>query len=198
MPWKRKTQQLRREQSLKRTQIVEPHAPIPAMMSTLRETFPPRSPSNLHTRECFALLFGVEVTPTIEDGVGSHILPVYAWTECIIFDILSPTIEDISQVMILNPMECLFSEDTARGVRDSHMIRPWHCPMSITEKQPPGLAKESRCTASCTSYEMQEEILEWSGTRNVIKPSSTYGTSTRRMKRMVSQHQTMEEAICAM
>ena len=67
--------------------------------SMLRETSPQRSPSNLRTRECFALLFGVEVTPTIEDGVGSHILPT--------FDILSPTIEDISQVMILNPMECL-------------------------------------------------------------------------------------------
>ena len=74
----------------------------------LRETSPQRSPSNLHTRDRFALLFGVEVIPTIEDGVGSHILPVYTWTECIIFDILSPTIEDISQVMILNPMECLF------------------------------------------------------------------------------------------
>ena len=75
--------------------------------STSRETSPPRSPSNLHTRECFALLFGVEVTPTVEDGVRSHILPAYAWTKHIIFDILSPTIEDISQVMILNPMECL-------------------------------------------------------------------------------------------
>ena len=75
--------------------------------STLRKMSHPRSPSNLHTRECFALLFGVELTPTIEDGVGSHILPAYTWTQCIIFDILSPTIEDISQVMILNPMECL-------------------------------------------------------------------------------------------
>ena len=37
--------------------------------STSRETSPQRSSSNLHTRECFALLFGVEVTPTIEDGV---------------------------------------------------------------------------------------------------------------------------------
>ena len=64
--------------------------------STSREMSPQRSPSNLRTRECFALLFGVEVAPTIEDGVGSHILPAYAWTEHIIFDILSPTIEDIS------------------------------------------------------------------------------------------------------
>ena len=69
--------------------------------STSRETSPQRSLSNLHTRERFALLFGVE------DGVGSHILPAYAWSERIIFDMLSPTIEDISQVVILNPMECL-------------------------------------------------------------------------------------------
>ena len=75
--------------------------------STSRETSPQKSPSNLCTRECFALLFGVEVAPTIGDGVGSHILPTYAWTKCIIFDILSPTIEDISQVMILNPMKYL-------------------------------------------------------------------------------------------
>ena len=75
--------------------------------STSGETSPQRSPSNLHTKERFALLFGVEVAPTIEDGVGSHILPTYTWTKRIIFDILSPTIEDISQVMILNSMECL-------------------------------------------------------------------------------------------
>ena len=75
--------------------------------STSREMSPQRSLSNLRTRECFALLFGVEVTPTIEDRVRSHILPTYMWTECIIFDILSPTIEDNSQVVILNPMECL-------------------------------------------------------------------------------------------
>ena len=75
--------------------------------STSRETSPQRSPSNLCTREHFTLLFGIEVTPTIEDSIGSHILPTYAWSECIIFDMLSPTIEDISQVMILNPMECL-------------------------------------------------------------------------------------------
>ena len=75
--------------------------------SMSREMSPQRSLSNLRTREHFALLFGVEVTPTIEDEVRSHILPTYTCTECIIFDILSPTIEDISQVVILNPMECL-------------------------------------------------------------------------------------------
>ena len=84
--------------------------------SMLRETSPQRSLSNLHTRECFALLFGVEVTPTVEDGVGSHILPTYTWTKHIIFDILSPTIEDTSQVVILNPMVCLvFRGPRSRG-----------------------------------------------------------------------------------
>ena len=75
--------------------------------STSRETSPQQSRSNLCTREHFALLFGVEVTPTIEDGIGSHILPAYMWSERIIFDMLSHTIEDISPVVILNPMECL-------------------------------------------------------------------------------------------
>ena len=75
--------------------------------STSREMSPQRSLSNLHTRERFALLFGIEVTPTVEDGIGSHILPTYTWSERIIFNMLSPTIEDISQVVILNPMECL-------------------------------------------------------------------------------------------
>ena len=84
--------------------------------STSRETSPQRNPSNLCTREHFTLLFGVEVPPTVEDGVRSHILPTYTWTEHIIFDILSPTIEDISQVMILNPMERLvFQGCRSRG-----------------------------------------------------------------------------------
>ena len=55
--------------------------------STSREMSPQRSPSNLCTREHFALLFGVEVTPTIEDGVSSHILPAYTWTEHISGDL---------------------------------------------------------------------------------------------------------------
>ena len=99
---------LQREQRLKRMQIVEPHAPITATTRAHQGRHPPQqSPSNLCTRERFALLCGIEVAPTIEDGVGSHILPAYVWSECIIFDMLSPTIEDISQVVILNPMECL-------------------------------------------------------------------------------------------
>ena len=77
------------------------------------------------------------------------------------------------------------------------MVKPWHCPMSITGKQLLGSAGESRCTASYTPYKMPEEISGWSGTRNMIRPSSAYGSSTRRMKRMVSLHPIMEEGTCA-
>ena len=75
--------------------------------SMSREMSPQQSLSDLHTREHFALLFRVGVVTTVEDGTGSHILPAYAWTEHIIGDILSPTIEDISHIVLLNPMEYL-------------------------------------------------------------------------------------------
>ena len=44
---------------------------------------------------------------------------------------------------------------------------------------------------------MPEEILGWSGTKNVIRPSSAYGSSTRRVRRMVSLHPIVEEDMCA-
>ena len=74
-------------------------------------------------------------------------------------------------------------------------MRPWHYPMCITLKLPPGLATESRCTASCAPYKIPGEISGLSETRNGIRPSSTYGTSTR-MERMVSLHQTAGEGMC--
>ena len=87
-------------------------------------------------------------------------------------------------------------EDTARGGKNSHMVRPWDCPMSITGKQLLGSAIKSRCTVSCTPYEMPEEILGWSETRNMIRPLSAYGSSTRRVRRMVSLHPIVEEGMC--
>ena len=78
------------------------------------------------------------------------------------------------------------------------MVRPWHCPTYITGKQLLGSAVESRCTVSCTPCEMPEEIFGWSGTRNVIRPLSAYGRSTRRMRRMVSLYPTKVEGMYAM
>ena len=73
-----------------------------------RETSPLRSPSALHSREQYGLLFGAEsLMPSQAGGLGAYMLPPYAWTECIIWDILSNTINHISEIKIINPMECL-------------------------------------------------------------------------------------------
>ena len=47
----RKTQQLRREQSLKRTQIMEPHAPMPATMRSCRGRRPPKEACQTYVPE---------------------------------------------------------------------------------------------------------------------------------------------------
>ena len=65
---------------------------------------PPRSPSDLHNRECHTLPFGVEAVPVMQEGVGSYMLPAYVWTEQILWDIMSPSIEHISQIVVLNPI----------------------------------------------------------------------------------------------
>ena len=73
-----------------------------------RETSPLRSPSALHSREQYGLLFRVEsLTPSQVGGPGAYMLPPYTWTECIIWDILSNTINHIMEIKIINPMECL-------------------------------------------------------------------------------------------
>ena len=69
--------------------------------------------------------------------------------------------------------------------------------MPITGKQPHGLAAESRCTASCAPYEMPEEILGWSRTRYVTRPSSTYGNSTRKVRKVDCRHPAEGGGTCA-
>ena len=76
--------------------------------SLSRETSPRRGLSALHNREPYSLLFGVKsLTQSQAGGPGTYMLPPYAWTEHIIFDTLSPTIDHISQIKVVNPMECL-------------------------------------------------------------------------------------------
>ena len=89
-------------------------------------------------------------------------------------------------------------EDAIQKVKDSHTVRPWPCLMPITRKQPHGLAAESWCTVSCAPYEMPEEILGWSGTRNATRPSSTYGNSTRKVRKVDCRHPAMGGGMCAM
>ena len=68
--------------------------------------------------------------------------------------------------------------------------------MLITGKQPHGLAAESRCTASCVPYKMPEEILGWSGTRNMTRPLSTYGNSTRKVRKVDHRHPATGGGMC--
>ena len=76
--------------------------------SSSRETSPRRSPSALCNREPYGLLFRVEsLTLSQAGGPGTYMLLPYAWTERIIFDTLSPTIDHISEIKVINPMECL-------------------------------------------------------------------------------------------
>ena len=44
--------------------------------------------------------------PLLGNGTESPVLPPYAWKKRIITDTLSPSIDGITQVIILNPVEC--------------------------------------------------------------------------------------------
>ena len=83
----------------------------------LRESSPHRSPPGLqNTRDRFTLLFGVQVTPLLGNGTESPVLPPYVWNKWIITDTLSPSIDGITQVIVLNPVECLvFKGRRSRG-----------------------------------------------------------------------------------
>ena len=82
---------------------------------TSRESSPQRSlPDKTRKRDRYALLFGVQVTDV--DRAGSHMLPHYAWNETIIKDILGAEIQEITDVVMLSPVECMvFSGQCLRG-----------------------------------------------------------------------------------
>ena len=82
---------------------------------TSRESSPQRSlPDQNRKRDRYALLFGVQVTDV--DRAGSHMLPHYAWNETIIKDILSAEVQEITDVVVLSPVECMvFSGQRSRG-----------------------------------------------------------------------------------
>ena len=80
-----------------------------------RKSSPQRSlPDQNRKRDRYALLFGVQVTDV--DRAGSHMLPHYAWNETIIKDILSAEVQEITDVVVLSPVECMvFSGQRSRG-----------------------------------------------------------------------------------
>ena len=79
-----------------------------------RELSPRRdSPDNNRRRDHYALLFGVQLTDV---ETGSYVLPTYAWNETVIKDILGLEVKGISDVVIINPGECLvFTGQRSKG-----------------------------------------------------------------------------------
>ena len=82
---------------------------------TSRESSPQRSPpDNTCKRDRYALLFGIQLTDV--DRAGSHMLPHYAWNETVIKDMLGVDIQEISDVIVLSPVECMvYSGQRSRG-----------------------------------------------------------------------------------
>ena len=85
--------------------------------ATSRESSPHWSPPGLqNTRDCFTLLFGVQVMPLLGNGTALLVLLPYVWNKRIITDTLSPSINGITQVIVLNPVECfVFKGHQSRG-----------------------------------------------------------------------------------
>ena len=80
-----------------------------------RESSPQRSPpDNTRKRDRYALLFGIQLTDV--DRAGSHMLPHYDWNETVIKDMLGVDIQEISDVVVLSPVECMvYSGQRSRG-----------------------------------------------------------------------------------
>ena len=102
---------------------------------SLRETSPRRdSPDHNRRRDRYALLFGVR---QVDVETGPYIMPPYAWNVTVIKDILGSEIRGISDVIVINPGECLIFTGQhskghgftqveavafARELHDSHML----------------------------------------------------------------------------
>ena len=82
---------------------------------TSRESSPQRSPpDNTHKQDRYTLLFGIQLTDV--DRAGSHMLPHYTWNETVIKDMLGVDIQEISDVIVLSPVECMvYSGQRSRG-----------------------------------------------------------------------------------
>ena len=79
-----------------------------------RETSPRRDPpDDRRRRDRYALLFGVQ---QVNVEAGPNIMPPYAWNETVIKDILGSEIRGISDVIVINPGECLiFTGQRSKG-----------------------------------------------------------------------------------
>ena len=79
-----------------------------------RETSPCRDPpDDRRRRDRYALLFGVQ---QVNVEAGPCIMPPYAWNETVIKDMMGSEIRGISDVIVINPGECLiFTGQRSKG-----------------------------------------------------------------------------------
>ena len=79
-----------------------------------REMSPRRDSPDLNRRRyCYALLFGVR---QVDVETGPYVMPPYAWNKTVIKDILGTEVRGISDVIVINPGECLvFTGQRSKG-----------------------------------------------------------------------------------
>ena len=88
----------------------------------LRESSPHQRPPGLqNTRDHFALLFGVQVTPLLGNGTESPVLLPYALNKQIITHTFSPSIDGIMQFIVRNPVECFIFKGHRSGGEGVHL-----------------------------------------------------------------------------
>ena len=72
-------------------------------------------------REKCAIFMSIELFCPFTDDAGTRAVPAYAWSEEIITDYVAGTVQELSQVIILNQRECLLF----RGKRSKGKGIPW-------------------------------------------------------------------------
>ena len=125
----------------------------PVMLTIHLGSRPPRGnpPDQTHKRDRYALLFGVQVTDV--DRAGSHMLPHYAWNETIIKDILGTEVQEITDVVVLSPVECMvFSGQCSRGqgftqAEAMEIARQLHDSNTVWDRMPCADALRSKNTS---------------------------------------------------
>ena len=80
------------------------------------------TPRKTPGRERYALLVGVEVIPQPGAIAGPRSVPPHAWTDQIIWDYISPAVPDITNLIVLNPMEFLLFHSAGEGYQYDEAI----------------------------------------------------------------------------
>ena len=73
----------------------------------VKESLEGGTPRKSSRRKCYALLIGVEVSPQPGARPSLRSVPPHMWTEQIIWDYVGPAIHELTNLIVLNPVEFL-------------------------------------------------------------------------------------------